>query len=53
MIVAVVPVLVAVAGALTYALSANGKVQELGRIAFFVGLFFTVAGVAGHVIRLG
>lgn len=31
-------VLVAVVGVLMYALSANGKVQELGRIMFFAGL---------------
>lgn len=30
--------LVALVGLLAYALSANGKVSELGRIAFFCGL---------------
>ena len=33
------PALLAVVGVLTYALSTNGKVSELGRIAFFCGLF--------------
>jgi hypothetical protein len=30
--------LVAIVGILVYALSTNGKVQELGRIAYFAGL---------------
>jgi len=30
--------LIAIIGALTYALATNGKVSELGRIAFFAGL---------------
>ena len=30
--------LVALAGVLAYALSANPKVQEIGRISFFAGL---------------
>lgn len=32
------PVLLAVVGVVTYALASNGKVAELGRIAFFCGL---------------
>lgn len=31
--------LVALIGLLAYALSTNGKVAEIGRIAFFCGLF--------------
>jgi Na+/phosphate symporter len=52
MLIAIVPVLVLLAGLLTYALAANPRAQEFGRIAFFVGLFFVVAAVAGHTVRL-
>lgn len=47
-----VPLLVCLAGALLYALSSNGKVSELGRIAFAVGLLWTVYEAAGHSVRL-
>lgn len=33
------PALLAVVGALAYALATNGKIAEMGRIAFFCGLF--------------
>jgi len=47
MILPYVPVLVMVAGLLLYLLSSNAKAQELGRILFFVGLFFTVGVIGG------
>ena len=43
-----VPVLFAVVGCLVYALSTNGKVAELGRLAFFCGLFVALWVVAGE-----
>lgn len=46
-----VPLLVCLAGALVYALSANGKVSELGRIAYFCGLLWLVYEFSSHVIR--
>lgn len=48
----VVPLLVCLLGLLTYALAANGKVAELGRLAFGAGLLVTLFSVAGHVLRL-
>lgn len=51
-IIAIVPAIVAILGALTYAF-ASDKLSELGRIAFFVGLFVIVLGLAGHVVRVG
>ena len=51
MITTFVPFLIAITGTLVYAFSSNAKVAELGRIAYFVGLFWTVYLVAGHVIR--
>jgi len=49
----VVPLLVLVVGALVYALASNAKVQEMGRIAFFCGLFWLVAMFAHHTVGLG
>jgi len=45
------PLLVLVIGALTYAISNNPKVGELGRIAYFVGLLWTVYDLATRVVR--
>lgn len=36
--IVLLPLLVAIVGLLVYALSANPKVQELGRISFAMGL---------------
>jgi hypothetical protein len=41
------PLIVAVAGALAFGFSSNGKVVRLGEIAFFVGLLWTVCLLAG------
>lgn len=46
-----VPAACAVVGALVYALSANGKAAELGRIMFECGLFISLLGLAGKVVR--
>jgi hypothetical protein len=50
--VAFVPWIVAVVGALGYVLASKGEVKEMGRLGFFVGLFFGVWGLAGHAIRV-
>lgn len=43
--------LVALVGVLMYALAANPKLVEIGRIAFFCGLLaFLVTGAAGHIV---
>lgn len=47
--VIVLPLLVAVVGLLMYALSANPKLVEIGRIMFFAGLLAFLLG-AGPVI---
>jgi Na+/phosphate symporter len=46
-------VLVAVIGILIYALAANPKVQEMGRIAFFCGLLVFLFGAEQVVALLG
>jgi len=48
----IIPVLVCVVGVLVYALASNGKVQELGRIAYACGLLVTLWQLAGRVLRL-
>lgn len=48
-----VPLVVTVLGALGYALAANGKLAELGRIAFFVGLLWLVCLLSGHAVHIG
>jgi hypothetical protein len=39
MITVIIPLVMAILGALAYALSANPKVQELGRLLFAAGVF--------------
>lgn len=45
------PFLICLVGLLMYVLS-NGKVSELGRLAFAVGLLVGLFLVPGHAIRL-
>lgn len=52
MLIAIVPLLVALAGALVYAL-ADGKPSTLGLWMFVVGLFWLVAGLAHKTIGIG
>lgn len=53
MLTALIPFVLLTVGALVYALSNNAKVCEMGRIAFFCGLFWLAYGLAGHTLRLG
>jgi hypothetical protein len=53
MLIAIIPLLVAIAGALIYAFAANPKAAEIGRILFFCGVFFVTMVVARETIRLG
>lgn len=43
--------LVMILGAIVYWIAGNPKLGEMGRIAFFVGLFFVVSG-AGAALSL-
>lgn len=52
-VVAIVPALVLVVGALVYALSGSPKLAELGRLAFFAGLIALCFAFASHVVRVG
>jgi Na+/phosphate symporter len=53
--VIVLPLLIAIIGLLMYALSANSKLVEIGRIMFFAGLlaFLLGAGPVISSIRVG
>jgi Na+/phosphate symporter len=46
-------VLVALVGVLMYALSANPKLQEIGRLSFFAGLLaFLLMVASGHTLTV-
>jgi Na+/phosphate symporter len=51
MLVILAPLLIAIVGALAYAL-ADGKVSELGRIAFFAGMLALALAVATKTLQL-
>ena len=52
-IITLVPLLILVVGLLMYALAANPKVQEIGRIMFQCGMFVLTWVLAGQTVRLG
>lgn len=47
--IVLIPLLVALIGVLAYALSNNGKVQEIGRIMFFTGLLVWLWNIGSTV----
>lgn len=53
LIVTVVPVLIALAGALVFAFSSNPKASQLGLVAFGCGLLVFCFALSGHVVRIG
>ncbi len=52
MLVALLPLLVALVGLVVYALASNGKAQEIGRLMFACGLLATLLVVARTTVRL-
>lgn len=50
--VALVPILGAVAGALVYGLSGNGKVAELGRLIFGAAVLVAMLATMGRTVHL-
>jgi hypothetical protein len=52
MAILLVPALFAIVGLLMYALAANPKLCEIGRIMFLCGLFVALWSVAGEHVRL-
>ncbi len=53
LVIAIVPAIVAVVGALLYALSGSPKLAELGRLAFLAGCIALCLVFASHVVKLG
>ena len=53
MLIAVIPLVVLIVGLLAYALAANPKVQEIGRIAYSCGLLVLLFVLARQTISLG
>lgn len=47
-----IAVLVMILGLILYGIPANPKVNEVGRIMFQVGLFFSLALAGGQVLKL-
>ncbi len=52
MLVVILPLLVAIVGVLVYALSANAKVAEIGRLAYFAGVVVTLWQCASRTLHL-
>ena len=52
MIITVVPIIMAIGGALMYALSANGNVKEIGRALMWAALFAFAFANSGKVVTL-
>ena len=52
MLTILLPLLVAVVGLVLYAISANPKVSELGRIAYFCGLLVVTFALSRVVLKI-
>jgi small-conductance mechanosensitive channel len=50
--IATLPVVFMIVGALMYALSSNGKVQEMGRILFAAGAFGLCIALGAKTVAL-
>jgi Na+/phosphate symporter len=53
MLIAIIPLVVLVAGLLMWVLAANPKVSEAGRLLFFCGAFVLTWKLSGETFRLG
>lgn len=50
--VALVPIIAAIAGALVYVISANAKAAELGRLVFGAAVLALMLNLAGRTVHL-
>jgi hypothetical protein len=50
--IAIIPLLVAIAGLLIYVLANNAKVVEVGRALMWCGILVTLFASANHTVRL-
>ena len=53
MAIAIFPIVLAIVGALVYALSSNTKAAEIGRLTFACGMLALAFALAAHVVHLG
>jgi Na+/phosphate symporter len=53
MIIAYIPLVMALIGLVVYLVAVNPKAAELGRILFAAGMLVTMLAMAQHVLRLG
>lgn len=53
LLITIIPILFMVIGALVYALAANPKVAELGRLTFWAGAFAVALYFAGKGVSIG
>lgn len=51
--IALFPLAIAIIGMLIYALAANPKVSEIGRLMFFCGLLVLAFALAKTVVHIG
>lgn len=53
MLIAIIPLIVLIAGLLLWVLAANPKVSEAGRLMFFAGVFVLTWKLSGETLRIG
>lgn len=53
MLIAIAPLLIAIAGVLIWVLAGNATVKEIGKWCFIVGLFWTVSTLATKTVKIG
>lgn len=52
MLIAILPVIIALVGVLVYVISSNAKVIEIGRALMWCGILATVFVAAGRTVHL-
>jgi hypothetical protein len=52
MLIAVVPIVIALIGVLLWCLAANAKLVEIGKWMFIIGLFWFVGALSSHTWRI-
>ncbi len=53
MLIAIIPLLVAIAGLLVYVLASNAKVIEIGRALMWCGILVTLFATMSSTLKLG
>jgi hypothetical protein len=53
MLIAIAPLVILIAGLLMWALAANPKVSEAGRLLFFCGALVLTEKLSGSTFRIG